>query len=282
VVVNQAVANNSLCQLVYDDLIARGRTLNVAKEWSAIAAEFEQVCGYKEIYTRADLTLYLGHLRKRGLLQSTINKNLKTIKLLSQIQGWDYPKLSFRKVSPDEVKRPIFTKEHVQSLILIGKTLFESVELCYLALSTVYGLRRIEMARLKDTDFTPEMVTIHTAKGGRVTTHLIPEQIAPYLKSFKPYRNDTLTHMFHQLMVKSGLNATGGFGWHAIRRALATELVLSGASTLNVLRFMRWSEATLKGELGMLPIYAIKDQARIDQEIFTIHPFLPYWGEAWN
>ncbi|MBA7617877.1 hypothetical protein ES703_25195 [subsurface metagenome] len=30
----------------------------------------------------------------------------------------------------------------------------------------------------------------------------------------------------------------------------------------------------------MLTIYAKKDQARIDQQIFRIHPFLPYWGDG--
>jgi len=61
-------------------------------------------------------------------------------------------------------------------------------------------------------------------------------------------------------------------------RRLATELLLSDVSALNILRFMRWSDASLKGEFGMLTIYAKKDQVRIDEEIFRIHPFLPYWG----
>ncbi|GAI64603.1 unnamed protein product, partial [marine sediment metagenome] len=38
------------------------------------------------------------------------------------------------------------------------------------------------------------------------------------------------------------------------------------------------SDASTRGEFGMLVIYAKKDQERIDEEIFKIHPFLPYWG----
>jgi len=267
-----------LRDLVYTDLVARGKTEAIAKEWAAVAALFEQVCGPKEEYTRADVTAFLVHLRKRKLLPTTIEKNLKAIKLLSQIQHWDFPKLSLKRTSPDDISRPIFSKEHIRSLIMLGKALLNDTELCYLALSTTYGLRRVEMARLTSSDFIPESVTVHTAKGGRKTTHLIPKEIAPYLACFKPCRHDTLTHIFHRIMIKTGIKATGGYGWHSIRRALATELILTDASALNVLRFMRWSDASARGEFGLLTIYARKDQERIDEEIFKIHPFLPYWG----
>lgn len=267
-------------ELVYKDLVARGKTLAIAKEWSAVAAQFEQVCGFKKEYTRADVTTFLVYLRKRKLLQTTIEKDLKAIKLLSQIQDWDFPKLSLKRTSPDDIKRPTFDKEHIRSLIMMGKALLNDAELCYLALSTTYGLRRVEMARLSSSDLAPNRLTVHTAKGGRATTHLIPAEVAPYLKAFKPCRDDTLTHMFHRIMIKTGIKATGGYGWHSIRRALATELVLTDASALNVLRFLRWADASTQRELGMLAIYAKKDQERIDEEIFKIHPFLPYWGDV--
>lgn len=266
-----------LRELVFSDLTARGKSPAIAKEWGAIVNEFEEVCGYKESYSRADLTLYLGHLRRRGLAQSTIDKNLKAIRLLSQIQGWEFPSLSLRKVTPDEIRRPTLSKDDIGITIVMGKSLLAPPELSYLALSTTYGLRRIEMARLKPQDISPETLTIHTAKGGAKTTQLVPDEIRPYLEGFKPYKPDTLTHVFHRIALATGLNATGGFGWHSIRRSLATELILADASALNVIRFMRWSEPSIRRELGMLTIYAVRDQARIDEAIFKIHPFLPYW-----
>lgn len=39
-----------------------------------------------------------------------------------------------------------------------------------------------------------------------------------------------------------------------------------------------WSADDYRGEFGMLVIYAVKDQERIDEDIFAMHPFLPYWG----
>lgn len=275
----QRVSRESrLRELIYNDLIGRGRSNAVAKEWGAVAAEFEQVCGYQEKYTRADIILFLVHLRKRKLAQSTIDKNLKAIKLLSQIQQWELPDLNMRRVSPDEIRRPILDKDRVISLILTGKHLLPKTWLSYLALSTTYGLRRIEMARLKPSDLTSKTLTVHTAKGGVKTTHLLAPEIAPYIEGFEPYKDDSLTHIFHKMMVRTGFKADGGFGWHSLRRALVTELILAGASALNVLRFMRWSDASARGEFGMLATYAKKDQTRIDEEIFQIHPFLPFWG----
>lgn len=276
-----------LRELIYNDLMARGKTEAVAKEWAAVVAEFELICGQKKKYTRADITAFLAHLRKRGILQSTIDKDLKAIKLLAEIQHWgagpkgeDFPKLSLRRVSPDEIRRTILSKDTIGSIITLGKQqLLSDTELCFLALATTYGLRRVEMVRLKPANFPDEHhLIVDTAKGGRKTIHLIPPQITPHLAYFRHYEADSLTHMFHRIAGKAGLDTGAGYGWHSIRRSLATELILSDASALNVLRFMRWADASTRGEMGMLAIYAKKDQERIDEEIFKMHPFLPYWG----
>lgn len=267
-----------LRDLVYNDLIARGKTEVTAREWGSIAGEFERLCSEKESYTRTDVTAFLVYLRKKGLLQSTINKDLKAIKLLAQIQGWEFPKLSLRKVAKDEVRRTILSKNVVCSIINLGRRgLLSDTELCYLALSTTYGLRRVEMARLDPSSFSHNRLLVNTAKGGTKTKHLIPPQIAPYLTHFKPYGAASLTTMFHHIARKCGLDTRSGYGWHSIRRALATELILSDASALNVMRFMRWSESSTQGEFGMLAIYSKRDQERIDKAIFMIHPFLPSW-----
>lgn len=282
-----AMSTVCLRDLIYNDLIARGKTEAIAKEWGSVAAEFEQVCGLKESYTRTDVTAFLARLRQRGLLQSTINKDLKALKLLAEIQHWgegpqgrDFPKLSLKRVSPDEIRRTILSKESIGSMITMGKQgLLSTTELCFLALATTYGLRRVEMMRLNPSSFPDEHhLIVDTAKGGSKTTHLIPPQIAPYLSGFRHFEADSLSHMFHRIARKCGLDTGIGYGWHSIRRSLATELILLEASSLNVLRFMRWSDASTRGEFGMLVIYAKKDQARIDEQIFAMHPFLGFWG----
>ena len=269
-----------LRDLVYNDLMARGRTEATAKEWGAVAGEFAEVCGEKESYGRADLTTFLTHMRARDLKPSTIDKNLKSIRLLSQIQGWEFPKLTLKHPSPYDVTRPTLSKENVGDMIMWGKTLFTPHELCYLAISTTYGLRRAEMARLEYEDLRDGALTIHTAKGGRLTTHLIPPEITPYLLHFRNYKRESLSNMFQRLASRAGMPTTAGYGWHSIRRSLVTELMLVDASPLDVLRFMRWSDSSARGELRMLTVYAQMDQERIDQAIFDVHPFLPYWREA--
>lgn len=271
-----------LKEIIYDDVLGRGKTEAVAKEWGSIAAEFESVCSKKKDYTREDITTFLVHLRNRGLRQTTINKYLKPIKLLAQIQGWEFPELSLRQISPDEIWRPILSKKTIGRMIILGRQhCLSDMEFCYLALATTYGLRRTELARLTSSSFLDgHRLAVDTAKGGSKTTHLIPPQIAPYLASFRHYKSDSLTRMFHRIAQKSGISIEAGYGWHSIRRSLATELILSEASSLNVLRFMRWSEASTRGGFGMLVIYAKKDQERVDTDIFRLHPFLPYWEIA--
>jgi len=269
-----------LANMIYNDLIARGKEQDTAAHWRTWTERFEKVCGTKQKYDRQDLTKFLAWERQQGFTQNSINTHLRPIKLLAQIQGWDFPKLSMRKVRDEDITRTIFTKEQVVSLIQTGQRLLEPKELSYLALATTYGLRREEMCKPEPPEIADSKITIHTIKGGATTTHLLPPEISPYLEHFKTYATDYMSHIFLRILYKTGIKVGARYGWHSIRRALATELLLSEASALNILRFMRWSDATLKGEFGYLTIYAKKDQARIDQQIFRIHPFLPYWGDG--
>jgi hypothetical protein len=70
------------------------------------------------------------------------------------------------------------------------------------------------------------------------------------------------------------------YGWHAIRRSLATELLYRDVSLINVVRFMRWSDGSLKGDFGMLAIYGKRNQEEVDRSVFKVHPFLPIWSEG--
>jgi hypothetical protein len=120
-----------------------------------------------------------------------------------------------------------------------------------------------------------------TVKGGPVTTHLVPDEIRPYLFGYKRSGVTYMSRVFRRITKKVGITLPGkNYGWHAIRRALATELVCTGVSLLNLLRFMRWSDASLKGEFGMLAIYAKRNQEEIDRSIFEVHPFLPIWRKG--
>lgn len=271
-------------ELVYEDLVARGKKLSTAKEWKAMVERLVEVAGEKDRYDRSDVIKYLAKLRELGHKQNTINKELRPLKLLCQIQVWGegdrsgFPKLTMPKVKPSDVMRTIFTREEVVKMIVDGRAKLNMRELRYLALATVYGLRREELANLSKDDVNKDgTLRVRTVHGGPETVHLIPERLHDYLVDFEPCSPDYMGTIFKRIMVKLGMYKGERFGWHSIRRSLATELLLADASGLNIVRFMRWSDASFKGEFGMLTIYAQKDQARIDSEIFKVHPFLEYW-----
>lgn len=268
-----------IADLIYNDLVARGKAEHTARQWKIWMLRFEQACGEKDTYTREDVVKFIGEERKRGYCQNTINTNLRPVALLAKIQGWDYPKLSMKKVKDSDVSRPIFETEDVLKLIKVGREVLNSRELALLALSTTYGLRREEMCNTSEPVITDGHITISAVKGSMKTTHLIPEEIADYIKDFRADSTSYATMAFASIIKKTGIKVDKGFGWHSIRRSLATELMMVEISGLNVLRFMRWSEGVLTGDLGMLRLYAKKEQGRIDTEVFRVHPFLGAWSD---
>ena len=262
--------------LVYGDLVARGKRIKTAKHWCAWANRFQDICGLKEKYGRGDVIKYLAWCREQGFCQNSINTQLRPIKLLAQIQGWDFPKLAMPKVRDSDVFRPIFSKAEAKKLIRTSKRVCDDREISYLVLSTVYGLRREEMARLRYEDIDGRLL-VRTVKGGPVVKHVIPDEIREYLKDFKPYGVDYMSVVFKRILKKVGIPGGRGYGWHSIRRVLASELVLADMNIMNILRFMRWSESSMKSEFGMLAIYARKDKGAVDKKVFASHPFLKYW-----
>ena len=267
-------------ELVYEDLIARGKGVVNAKRWRAWVQRFEACCGVKDSYVRADVIKYLAALRNDGLNQNSINTMIRPVRLLCQVQNWDgkgiFPRLAMPKVRNDEISRPVLSKVDVGVLICKAKEVCSKRELGYLAAATTYGLRREEIGTLEVLD---GVVKVHTVKGGSAATQLIPGEVKEYLSEYYATKDVRwLSRVFQSIMRKVGMKAYAGYGWHAIRRALATELVMCDVSMLNILRFMRWSDASLKGEFGMLVIYAKREQDKIDTSVFAVHPFLSFWN----
>jgi len=264
---------------VKKDLLARGKTKGCARHWQTWTERFESVCGMKGEYARDDVINYLAWCREQGFSQLSIETMLRPIRLVAQIQGWQFPKLSMKKARDGEIYRPMLSKEEIAQAITVGKKVLIGEELGLLALSTIYGLRREEMALPNEPVINVDAgtVRINTAKGGEVITHLIPDEIRPYLSEYVPFSYGYTAVRFRDIMDRVGVKYGWRYGWHAIRRTLVTELLLGEISSVTVYRFMRWSDGSLKGNFGVMMMYAKKDQARIDSEIFKAHPFLRYW-----
>jgi len=261
-------------------LIARGRQVETARRWRALVKRFEACCGAKDSYNRADVVKFVAELRQEGMKQSSINARLKALRLLCQIQNWDggFPRLAMPKVKNSEVNRPLFTRDQVVDIISRAREACSERELSFLAAGSVYGLRREEIGTLEVSD---GHVKVHTAKDGEVTLQIIPDEIKDYMKAYRACKDVRyMTRVFQRIVRKVGLELDRGYGWHSIRRALATELALRDVSALNIVRFMRWADASVKGEFGMLATYARCEQDKIDRNIFEVHPFLSAWSSS--
>ena len=267
----------SNAELVYDDLLGRGKQKGSACAWRAIVVRFEVCCGVKDSYGRVDVIKFLAQLRKEGISQNSINTMLRAIKLLCEIQHWadGFPRLAMPKVRRGDIKRPRLSVDEVGELIQKAKEVCSKRELAFLAVATTYGLRREEIGTLKVYD---GVVEVDTRKGGEVTVQLVPDEVKDFIQGYCGSNDPKyMTRVFWRIADKVGLSFDAGYGWHSIRRALATELLLRDVSVVNLLRFMRWSDASLQREVGMLAIYVERKQGDIDRSVFKVHPFLRFW-----
>ena len=267
-----------LAEKVYMDLMARGKDVVTARRWSHGIMNFELCCGIKSKYERDDVIRYLSYLREQGYRQSSIDVMVRPVKLLAQIQGWSFPRLAMPKVRDGDVRRPMLSHEEVCQMIRRGKKVLSKRELAYLALSSTYGLRREELSSLGRIDGE---VTVDTVKGGPVTTHVVPGEIKPYLAGYKRSGVRYMSFVFRRITKKLDMTLPEeNYGWHAIRRGLATELLYRDVSLINIVRFMRWADGNVKGGFGMLVIYGKRNQEEVDRSVFKVHPFLPIWSEG--
>ena len=110
---------------------------------------------------------------------------------------------------------------------------------------------------------------------------MVPGEIRPYLAGYERTGVRYMSCIFQRIIKKVGIALpSGDYGWHAIRRGLATEFLYRDVSLINIVRFMRWSDGNVKGGFGMLAIYGKRNQEEVDKSVFKVHPFLSIWREG--
>ena len=176
----------------------------------------------------------------------------------------------------DNPFQPTIRLDEMPRLITAIKESGDPNERGTLALSTVYGIRRIEIKRgsRNDLNYDDKTITIHTAKKGRMRTHLIPNAILNHLSGFDfiPRSDQGYANLFWGMIKKARLDLPKGYGFHSIRRALYTGLT-GKVDFLFRHEFLRWR---IRGiDIGM--IYDQNTPAQIDQIVFKKHPFLRAW-----
>jgi integrase len=247
----------------------------------------------KEKPTENDLRRYFLRRRQQGISERTLKKEFYHLKKLCQANSWDWP---FEKedvpFSEDASPTVALDIPVIEQLISARKKYTER-ERFYLAISTTFGNRRVEMANLEKRDISDETILIKTAKHGRPVKHLIPQELKRVFDAYQPKKHqpEALSTMFNIICNKAGVKTEYGWGWHSIRRSLVTCLLgllpknnLDPAITAD---YMGWAKSSLSQFFGGSPMLGLyrrpeildNDPFGVDKVIYEIHPFLPLWKD---
>lgn len=207
------------------------------------------------------------------------------------------------KVAPRDIVRPA-VNDLMPDLIRAAKTLSPKHQ-ALMALSSVYGMRRVEMCWYWDkkdgwvgmgpgsVDLRGNTIYVETAKHGRERYHTIAPEIRPVLEAYdwgvrKPRE---VSEAWNEICRAAG--AAGeqfhGVGWHAVRRSVDIALVEAGFSDLQASQYMRWrlqasmaqryASAVQISRDGSARVAGVMD-AELDRQAFAALPWLPVWSET--
>jgi integrase len=239
---------------------------------------------------------HIKRLTRQGKAPSTINYAFRVIRRLFFVNKLEWP---YRRGEAPPVPyqdKPALAPSLIKVMIDAAKSgNLRPDQACFLAISTVYGVRREELCRIKakHVNYMDNLIFIDTVKDGRPRWHLIPPEILPYLKAhdFKEeYAVATMSHIFWQVVNAAGLQQLKSqrLGWHNIRNCVVTMLHRTGLDPFLVHSFMRWKGA--EREFAMDVRYdatawvdlegqrVIAREAESDKEVFKLHPLLKLWA----
>jgi len=218
---------------------------------------------------------------------SAVAEILKAISLPGP--EWDLGKRSMPQAESSDITRPRLSLDEIGQMIATARS--DSLELpqvCYLALDSIYALRREELCRVRreHIDFDGRTIFMDTCKGGEKRQQWLPDEIIPYLKKYEfnlDYSPFMMSRMFKQILFKSGVQDQDGMGWHSFRRTLDTEIRDSLASDPSLNRdaqlitkiFFRWR---LSSSSEMTDRYYTADPLLADRIALDHHPVVALWA----
>jgi site-specific recombinase XerD len=235
---------------------------------------FLEYAGIKPQYTRQEILSYVDHLIGQGKSKTSIQTATSSIRALFVALEipWPLTKRDMRLNLPDSEEAPTLSPEDVERLIAGVKARKAKTLQAVVVLSTVYGLRVIEISRVLAAGCDGQELVVPTAKGGRRRIHTIPQDLAQYL-TFPPTKvgRAKLQTTFDELMTLYVRAKRPGEGWHAVRSAVDTALFRAGLSRETIERWMGWRRT------GMAARYNRPEAELLDEQVYAVHPFLVYW-----
>lgn len=272
-------------------LSSRGKT---RKLYLHYAEDFLDYAGGN--FDKETIDKYLVHLRKKHKYSdSSINFIFRIIRTLFGRNNleWPYRGGEAPQIREESIQAPALAPDIIGEMIQAVKKDGEPYEKAFFALSTTYGLRRIEIMKLSQGDVRIKDKTIYvaTAKGGQDRFHMIPEEILPYLKQYNfdsKISEFKLLTLWYRIEYKIGLKHIDRVGWESVRRTLTTMLLDKRLPEPTVRSFLRWKQRT--SPYRPYPYSAVKFVGRegeflkvvaeardVDNKVFKVHPFIKYW-----
>lgn len=250
---------------------------------------------YADSLDKENVDNYIKKLKRQGKAPGTLNFAFRVVRRLFAVNGLEWP---FRRGEAPEVTgddKPGLSPNIIKVMIDAAKNNDLSCdEACFLAISTIYAVRREELCRVrpKHLNYKSNLIFIDTIKGGRKRWHSIPPEIMPYLKNHDfshEYSVTAMSQMFWRIVNKCKVEELKNerAGWHNIRTSVVTLLHRSGLDPFLVHAFMRWRGA--EKEFAMDVRYdatswidldgktVIAKEAQSDKEVFKKHPVLKLW-----
>ncbi|KKM11316.1 hypothetical protein LCGC14_1721020, partial [marine sediment metagenome] len=225
-----------------------GSTGKTRRLYLRFASNFLEYAGGE--FDREKIDKYLARLRKHKYSDGSVNLIFRTIRTLFSRNNmeWPYNRGESPLIREDKIQAPALDPDIIGEMIQAVKSKGELDEKAFLAISTTYATRRIEMIGLVMDDVRIKDKTIHitTAKHGRERTHMLPEEILPYLEGFDfdvGTSDSEIFALWYRLEYRIGLDHTNQVGWHSVRRTLNT-LLLDNLPEATVMSFMRWKQRT--------------------------------------
>jgi integrase len=253
--------------------IAPKRSVRTKVNYSSAFNRFVAFAGSKRRYTREDIEKAVEAMEASNLKPSYISYILKVARTL--LGAGRFPADIKYKVSKRSLNKVRLSSSDIARLIKWARKDALPEFRFYVAMSTLYGLRRGELALISNEhiDWENGTVFVDTEKGGEEQEHFIPRSVLAQIKGTKvrPISQKTMGGIFKLSCIQSGFIPESGAGWHAIRRALVTDLLDTDIDVLKARYFLRWKRGDIMNE------YIVPEGFKIDKDVFRYHPFLPYW-----
>lgn len=232
---------------------------------------YVKIVGSEKALTLDGVEEFLNYEIEQGKSSNTLRLHYFALKSALNTFGVDISDIPSPDVDEAEVKRPRFSKDEIKSLIKSAKEL-GGVYAKSMVFSSIYGMRRLEIARHRrtDVDFKEKTLLVRTAKKGKTRKHLIPDDVIKFMPDISMPVIDTLSKStFPKIADNAGVDC-GNRSWHAIRRALVSDLKKNGCHNDKIITFLRWKTGS------MLDTYHLISPEE-DLPMFELHPYLDDW-----